>query len=137
VDVLHQVVLVTEDVTLGLLVEGTVEVAVNLLLGAVLPEKTTENAKAAHPQLLGGHAGLARTLLRVHSLGTPAGAAAHVLRLADDVSVLDQLADGLAGVGVADLGGLVGVKPNAEDVGGKTSLELEHICVNTFVLDPF
>lgn len=46
--------------------------------------------------------------------------------LADDEAILDELADGLAGVGVGDFAGLVGVKPDlalsAADHGGRKAL---------------
>lgn len=40
------------------------------------------------------------------------GAGVHGDRLADDQAIADELADGLAGVGVGDLADLIGVKPN-------------------------
>ena len=36
----------------------------------------------------------------------------HGDRLADDQAIADEFADGLTGVGVGDLGDLIGVKPN-------------------------
>lgn len=46
--------------------------------------------------------------------------------LADDEAILDELADGLAGVGVGNLTGLVGVEPDlalsAADNGGRKAL---------------
>jgi hypothetical protein len=46
--------------------------------------------------------------------------------LADDEAILDELADGLAGVGVGDFAGLVGVEPDlalsAADHGGRKAL---------------
>lgn len=46
--------------------------------------------------------------------------------LADDEAILDELADGLAGVGVGNLAGLVGVEPDlalsATDHGGREAL---------------
>jgi hypothetical protein len=46
--------------------------------------------------------------------------------LADDEAILDELADGLAGVGVGNLTGLVGVEPDlalsAADNGGREAL---------------
>lgn len=50
----------------------------------------------------------------------------HGDRLADDEAIADELADGLAGVGVGDLGHLIGVEPNlalaAADHGGGEAL---------------
>ena len=46
--------------------------------------------------------------------------------LLDDQAIVDELADGLAGVGVGDLGGLIGVEPDlalaAADHGGGEAL---------------
>lgn len=138
VDVLHQVALVLEDVTLGLEVELAVEVLVDLLVGAVLLEHAAENAEAAHPDVLGGHAGFAGTntataaFVAAHLLGflglAPAGAGVDGDGLLEDDTILDELADGLARGGLGDVLGLVGVEPDAttaaaEDVGGKASLE--------------
>ena len=50
----------------------------------------------------------------------------HGDRLADNEAILDKLANGLAGVGVGDFAGLVGVKPDialsAADHGGREAL---------------
>ena len=43
---------------------------------------------------------------------TGAGARVHGDGLADDEAILDELADGLTGVGVGDFAGLVGVEPD-------------------------
>lgn len=40
------------------------------------------------------------------------GAGVHGDGLADDQAIADEFADGLAGVGVGDLGDLIGIKPN-------------------------
>lgn len=47
---------------------------------------------------------------RVELTGTRAGVHGH--GLADDEAIADELADGLAGVGVGDLVHLIGVEPN-------------------------
>jgi hypothetical protein len=106
VDVLHEDLLGLEDVTLALLVELLVEVAVNLGLSAVLGQEATEDAHAADPHDLGGEAGLAGTtaltVAAVAALGLGLGAAVDAeagvddVGLLDDVAVLDQLADILA-----------------------------------------
>tara|TARA_R110002003_G_scaffold104_46_gene8644 strand:- start:35840 stop:36109 length:270 start_codon:yes stop_codon:yes gene_type:complete len=46
------------------------------------------------------------------SQGSGSGTRVHGDGLADDEAILDELADGLAGVGVGNLAGLVGVKPD-------------------------
>lgn len=55
-----------------------------------------------------------------------AGAGVHGNGLADDEAIADELADGLARVGVGDLAGLVGVEPDlalaAADDGGRQAL---------------
>lgn len=61
---------------------------------------------------------------------TSTGARVHGNRLLDDEAIADELADGLAGVGVGDFVDLVGVEPNlalstADDGGGETLLSCE------------
>lgn len=57
---------------------------------------------------------------------TGTGARVHGDGLADDEAILDELADGLARVGVGNLAGLVGVEPDlalaAADNGGRKAL---------------
>ena len=57
---------------------------------------------------------------------TGAGAGVHGDGLLDDEAIADELADGLTGVGVGDLGHLIGVEPNlalaAADHGGREAL---------------
>ena len=57
---------------------------------------------------------------------TGTGARVHGDRLADDEAILNELADGLARVGVGNLAGLVGVEPDlalaAADNGGRKAL---------------
>lgn len=57
---------------------------------------------------------------------TGTGARVHGDGLADDEAILDELADGLARVGVGNLAGLVGVEPDlalaAADNGGREAL---------------
>lgn len=61
VDGLHQDALVLVHVTLALAVQLVVEVPVDLLGVAVLAQQSAQHAQAAHPQQLGGQAGLAGT----------------------------------------------------------------------------
>jgi hypothetical protein len=66
------------------------------------------------------------------------GTRVHGDGLADDEAILDELADGLAGVGVGNLADLVGVKPDlalsAADHGGREALlcaeidPVRHVC---------
>lgn len=125
-----------EGVTLGQVVELVVEVLIDLAGSAVLDQQTAENAEAAHPDDSGWHTGIGRTLALTESLvateslrvgvSTSAGTRVHGDWLADDKSISDQLADGLAGVGVGDLGDLVWVEPNlaltASDDGSREAL---------------
>lgn len=46
------------------------------------------------------------------SQGASAGTGVHGDGLADDEAIVNELADGLAGVGVGDLVDLIGVQPN-------------------------
>merc|ERR1719312_139394 len=122
VDVLHQDALVLEHVTLGLQVEVVVQVPVDLLGLTVAAEQTPQHSHPLHPQGLLGASGVLGTLaLSVTGVTTlppglggltDAGPGVDGGGLLDGETVLDQLAHILAGVGVADLGDLVGVQPN-------------------------
>ena len=111
-----------ESVTLGEVVELVVEVLVDLAGGTVADEETAEDTHAAHPEEGAGHTGLLGTLALTQTAVTtdPAGGVeltgtgtgVHGDGLADDEAVLDELADGLAGVGIGDFAHLVGVEPN-------------------------
>ena len=114
--------LVLEGVTLGEVVEFVVEVLVDLAAGAVLDEQAAQDAEAAHPQDLAGHAGVGGTLALTEAAvpSDPpgevqlAGAAARVHGdgLADDEAIGDELTDRVARVGVADLVDFVRVQPD-------------------------
>jgi len=122
VDVLNKGALVLEGVTLAGVVQLMVEVLVDLARRTVLDEQAAEDTHAAHPQNLRGHTGIGGTLaLTITGVTASAtsileitGSAArvHGIRLLDDKSVRDQLADGLARVGVGDLVHLIGVQPD-------------------------
>ena len=98
--------LVLELVTLALEVKRMVQVLVNLLRLAVLLEHATQHAHPPQPQLLDGHASLLATLplavtcVAALALGVGVGVGTetrvHLLRLADDEAILDQLPDVLA-----------------------------------------
>lgn len=80
---------------------------------------------------IGGTLPLSETTVATNSPGevqlTRAGTRVHGDGLSDDQAIGDELADGLAGVGVGDLVDLVGVEPNlaltaAEDIGREALL---------------
>lgn len=138
VDVLHQDTLVLEDVTLDLQVQRVVHVLVDLASFTVLAEHATENAHTTQPNDLGGHASFTGTATLTSALVTTlalslshqanTGAAVDFDGLLEDQAVLDELADSLAGVGVGDFGGLVGVHPNLaltglQDASGEATLQ--------------
>jgi len=136
VDVLNEGTLVLEGVTLAEEVQLVVQVLVDLSGGAVLDQKATEDTETAHPEDLAGHTGvlgtlpLTETTVTTKATGgvqlTGTGARVHGDGLADDEAILDELADGLARVGVGNLAGLVGVEPDlalaAADNGGRKAL---------------
>lgn len=76
---------------------------VDLLLSAVLLEETTENAETAHVEDLGGHTSLHGTMaltvtgVATQTLGSQtssgAGTRVDLGRLADDETILNELAD--------------------------------------------
>lgn len=144
VDVLNQRSLVLEGVTLAQVIELVVQVLVDLAAGTVLDEETSENAKAAHPDDLAWHTSISRTLPLTETT-VPANSSSgcefagtrsrvHRYGLADDEAICNELADGLAGVGVRDLADLIGIEPDlafsAADDGGRQTLlgsEVDHL----------
>lgn len=134
---LNKGALVLEGVTLAQVVELVVQMLVDLAASTVLDEEAAEDSEAAHPQNLRRHTGVGSTLaLTVTTVATDsagkvelAGAGARVHRhgLSDDEAIGDQLADGLARVGVGDFALLIGVEPDlalaaADDRRGETLL---------------
>ena len=121
-DVLHQDTLVLEHVTLRLEVEVVVEVLVDLASLTVLPQQAAEDTLAAHPLDLhretrvGGTLALTVTSVTAKTLGSVHVANALVRvrghGLADDLAILDQLADIGTRVGIRNVGLLRGVKPH-------------------------
>lgn len=119
---LNQGSLVLEGVTLAGVVQLVVQVLVDLAAGTVLDQEAAEDTQAAHPEDLRGHTGIGGTLALTEASVTtnPAGGGqltgtgprVHGDGLADDEAIADELADGLARVGVADLADLVGVEPD-------------------------
>jgi len=137
VDVFHEDTLVLKHITLGLEVQGVVQVLVDLASFSVLAEKATEDSHAAHPQNLTGHTGISGTLaltvthVATSTLGSSVLANTETrvrnLGLADDQTILNELANVLARVGVGDLVGFIGIEPNLslatfEDAGGESLL---------------
>lgn len=120
--VLDKGALVLKGVTLAQVVELVVQVLVDLAAGAVLDEETAENSEAAHPQNLRRHTGVGGTLaltvttVAADSAGkvelTGPRARVHRHGLSDDEAIGDQLADGLAGVGIGDFALLIGIEPD-------------------------
>lgn len=96
--------------------------SVDLASFPVLAEQAAENTLSSHPDDLAGHTSLSRTLpltrasvtsLALCSEGVPrAGARVDDGRLRDDVTILEELLNVLAGVGIADLSLLSGVEPD-------------------------
>ncbi len=122
-----------------------VEVLVDLLGLAVLLEQPAENTLAAHPLHLRGKTSIGGTLPLagagvatlplglVHAVHTSTRVDVH--RLADDVAILDQLTDVLAGVSHRDLIHLIGIQPDFalaafENRGGEALLKAKrhHPC---------
>lgn len=119
---------------------GYAQVLVDFTSIPVLSQQPSENSLSSHPQNLGGHPGFGSTLAftgtSVSSLSLRseeiAGTAAGVDGgwFDDDSSVLDELFNMGAGVGIANFSLLGGVQPdfalaNASDGGGKTFLRSE------------
>merc|ERR1719260_183014 len=121
-DMLHQDTLVLEGVTLCLQVQLVVQVAINLLSFPVSLEEPPEDTHSHDPHGLLGGSGI----LGTHSLtkaSVPALPARLVVlaharpgvdsyRLLDNKTILDELADVLARVGVGNLIDLIGIQPH-------------------------
>ena len=137
---LDQGALVLEGVTLAGVVQLVVQVLVDLAAGTILDEKTAEDTKTAHPEDLRGHTSIGGTLALTETTVaafttsgvqlTGTGSGVHGDGLADNEAIADELADGLAGVGVGDLGDLVGIEPDlvlaaADDRRGQALLSAE------------
>lgn len=122
VDVLHQDTLVLESVTLGLEVESVVHVLVDLAGLTVLLQQPPQNPHPSEPLDLGRHTGLGGTLSLTEtsvSTGTLGGGVLPGTGtrvddggLDNDVTILEELPDTGSGVGLANLGSLLGVEPD-------------------------
>ena len=151
---LNQCSLVLEGVTLAKVVELVVKVLVDFAAGTILDEKTTEDSETAHPDNLAvnssepdfhrpqsqycipWHTSIGRTLslteTTVSSNSTSCGkltgarSGVHGDGFADNEAICDEFSDGLTGVGVGDLAGLIGIEPDlalsAADDGGRQAL---------------
>jgi len=121
-DILHQVLLALEHVTLGLEIEFLVEVLVNLLAFTILAQQSSEDTLASNPKALRRCAGLGSTTAlsgtSVTSLAfgsqaeSSTGATVNYLGLANNEPILDQLAHVLARVGQGNIAALIGVQPD-------------------------
>jgi hypothetical protein len=122
VDMLNQGSLVLESVTLAQVVEFVVQVLVDLATGTVLDKKTSEDTKTTHPNDLARHTSIRSTLpLTKTTVSTNSSCSCefpgtrsrmHGNGLSDDEAICDELSDSLAGIGVGDLAGLIGVEPD-------------------------
>jgi hypothetical protein len=131
-----------------------VQVLVDLAAGTVLDEETAENTETAHPDnlairldqnvslssqlryIIPRHTSIRSTLpLTKTTMSTNSSCSCefpgarsrvHGDGLSDDQAICDELSDGLAGVGIGDLTGLIGIKPDlalsAADDGGREAL---------------
>ncbi len=98
-----------------------VQVLVDLAAGTILDEETAENTEAAHPDDLAvevseyvpylPHPEIAYLGIRASAVHC-ARARVHGDGLSDDETICNELADGLAGVGIGDLAGLIGIEPD-------------------------
>jgi len=138
VNVLHEYTLILKHVTLDLHVKQMVEMLIELLVVAILLQKTAQNTHAAHPKDFLRHTGISRTktladttmpaLATLFGIAPAAESRVDGNWLANDQAVLDELADCLPRVGIGDLVCFVGIKPNLvtsalEHSGRKTLLE--------------
>eukprot|EP00055_Hartaetosiga_balthica_P018415 m.134203 g.134203 ORF g.134203 m.134203 type:complete len:209 (+) comp9526_c0_seq1:172-798(+) len=122
VDVLHQHTFVLEDITLRLHVEFVIQMAIDLLGLSVLLQKAAEDTLSSHPENLHWHTSvggtLALTMTSVSTLTASLGMSQCTgtrmdnLWLLDDKTILNQLLNTLAAVGVGDLCDLIWVKPD-------------------------
>lgn len=139
-DVLNQSTLVLESVTLGRLVQGVVQVRVDLTGGSVLDQQLSQDTQSSHPDNLGGHTRISGTLsltepgVTATTLGLSQGSGVrsgvNSNWLLDDGTVSDQSSDGSTRVSLGQLNGLVRVKPNlsltgADDGSGESLLGAE------------
>lgn len=141
VDVFHENPLVFEHVTFHFQVQAVIHVAVNLLRFTVSSEQSAKNSHPSHPGYLLRHSSIGSTLslTYAHMPALPTGQSVFSAsssgmdshRLPDDQPIFDQLPNLLAGVGIGDFIGFIGVQPDllfatAEDTGGKPLLKPEH-----------
>lgn len=147
---LHQRPLMLKRVPLAQVVQIMVKMLVNLPAGPILDQQSPQHPQASHPQHLTRHPRILGPLPLSETSVSPdaprggqlarLGAGVHGHGLTDDETVGHELADGLAGVGVADFVDFVGVKPDlalaaAYDGGGEALLgaKVDPACVGLSV----
>lgn len=134
---LNQRSLVLESITLGRLVQGVVQVLVDLAGISVLCQQSSQDTQSSHPQNLRRHTGVFSTLsltethVSTSSLGLLQSSSSRSRvdggGLLDDGTVSVQFSNSLTRVGSGDLVGLVRVQPNlsltnANDAGRESLL---------------
>ena len=119
---LNQRPLMLERVPLTEMIQLMIQMLVDLATGPILHQQAPQHSQPPHPEDLLRHACVRGTLplaeaavsANAASSGefSRTGSRVHGDLLADDEAIGDELADGLAGVGVGDLGRFVGVEPD-------------------------
>merc|ERR1712071_232021 len=122
VDELHQHTLVLEPITLGLHVKVVVQMAIDFLCFTIAFQQSPQHSHASNPHKLLGHTSIRSTLSLTKATVTALTASFCVftnastwvdgLGFLDDQTILNQLSDVLAGIGVGNLVDFVRVKPN-------------------------
>ena len=136
-DVLHQIALVLESITLGLEIQVVVEMLVDLLGVTILLKQMSEHTHATKPKDLFRHASISSTtsLTKAHMaalsacLQSFASAESRVdfPRLSDDQAIFHQTTDILSGVGIGDLVHFVRIQPDL------SFATLQHFCRKTLL----
>lgn len=121
-DVFNEGTLVLEGVTLSRLVEGVVQVSVDLTSISVLSEQSSQDSQSSDPDNLGWETGLLGTFSLTEttvttgtlglSKGSSTGSGVDTSWLLDDGTVLVELSDSLTRVGLRNLSGLIWVQPD-------------------------
>ena len=119
---LNQRPLMLERIPLAEMIQLMIQMLVDLATSPILHQQAPQHPQPPHPEDLLRHARVRGTLpLAEAAVSADAagggelsgtGSRVHGDLLADDEAIGDELADGLAGVGVGDLRGFVGVEPD-------------------------
>merc|ERR1719411_476320 len=122
VDELHENTLVPEHVALGLQVQFVIQVAIDLLSLPVSLEESPNNTHSPNPQGFLRHPGILGSFPLSEPGMTTFSSSLVILaharpgvdshRFLDDQTILDELPDVLARIGIGDLVDLIGVEPN-------------------------